>query len=149
MKLKVYLAGPITGLTYEGATDWRQAVVDWLKDYDIVGVDPMRGKNYLRDGGPLDDAYPQHVMSTQKAIVTRDRFDIMNCDLVMMNLLGAKNISIGTMAELGWADAYRKPIVLVMEPEGNPHDHAFVREIAGWRVEDLIVATAVVIAVLG
>ena len=41
----VYLAGPITGLTYDGATDWRHAVAADLNSVGIKGLSPMRGKD--------------------------------------------------------------------------------------------------------
>ena len=49
----------------------------------------------------------------------------------------ATEISIGTMIEYGWADAFRKPIITVMENEGNVHDHNFVKELSGFVVEEL------------
>ena len=65
-----------------------------------------------------------------------------------MTLLGAKdvvlegrivqaNVTIGTMVEYGWADAYRKPVITVIEREGNVHDHPMVQKITGFRVETL------------
>jgi len=56
---------------------------------------------------------------------------------MLVNLLKAKKISIGTMVEYGWADSYRKPIITEMEKEGNVHDHGFVKELSGYIVEDL------------
>jgi len=41
---KVYLAGPIKGLTYTGATDWRDEAKDALYDIGIAGYSPMRAK---------------------------------------------------------------------------------------------------------
>jgi len=41
------------------------------------------------------------------------------------------------MIEYGWADASRKPIISVIEKEGNVHDHSIVRELTGFRVETL------------
>jgi nucleoside 2-deoxyribosyltransferase len=55
--------------------------------------------------------------------------------VLLVNLLGALKVSIGTCMELGWADAARVPIIAVMEQSGNPHDHAMVNEVVGFRVE--------------
>jgi hypothetical protein len=52
------------------------------------------------------------------------------------------------MIEIGWADAHRIPIILVMEKEGNIHDHPMVRECVSFRVETLDEAMAVAEAVL-
>lgn len=132
----VYLAGPILGKSYQRATGWRESAIRFLAHHGITGVSPMRTKNMLRNETFLKDGY-DHPLICQKGIVTRDRFDCQNCDLVLVNLLGAERISIGTMVEYGWADAFRKPIVTVIEKEGNPHEHSFVRELSGYRVETL------------
>jgi hypothetical protein len=36
--------------------------------------------------------------------MTRDRFDATRCDVLLVNLLGAERVSIGTMMEVAWAD---------------------------------------------
>lgn len=140
MRGSVYLSGPITGLAYEGCTDWRDYARKRLADMDIDGLCPMRGKDYLRGKGEILDgmqAVIERALSQDAAIVTRDRWDTTRCDFVLVNLLGAKAVSIGTVIEIAWADMARKPVVLVMEPSGNPHEHAFIRELNGYRVETL------------
>ena len=143
---KVYLAGSITGLSYNSAVDWRQEVKSKLEKMGMQGLSPMRGKDYLLERTSITQAYDK-VLTTQKAIVTRDRNDVYTCDAILMNLLGAERVSIGTMIELAWADAWRKPVVLVME-SGNLHDHAMVRELAGFIVSSLDEGVAVLGALL-
>ena len=41
------------------------------------------------------------------------------------------------MCELAWFDASRKPVIVCMETNGNPHDSIHVRELAVYLVEDL------------
>lgn len=140
MQNTVYLSGPITGLTFNNCTDWRDYARKALKRHSIQGISPMRGKEYLANAGIITDGQPAvlaNAMSQDQAIVTRDRWDTSRCDFMLCNLLGAKSVSIGTMVEIGWADAYRVPVVLVMEPAGNIHEHAFVRQLSGYRVETL------------
>ena len=144
---RVYLAGPITGCTYQGATNWRDAVAAQLAP-DIVGVSPMRGKDYLKKlatiGGTSAEAYTREsVLSSPKGIMTRDRWDVATCDAVLMNLLGAERVSIGTMIEAGWADAHRKPLVVVREPQ-NVHSHMMLDEASGFTVETLDEAVHIV-----
>ena len=132
----VYAAGPITGLNYKGATDWRsymQAVFDRLSG-QITVLDPMRGKAFLRQEIEIGSGGYDNQVASEKGITNRDRRDVMNSDAVIVNLVEADRVSIGTMMELGWADSYRIPIILVMEPKGNLHDHAMVREVATYRV---------------
>jgi nucleoside 2-deoxyribosyltransferase len=147
---RVYLAGPITGLTYDGATDWRKAVTEELLP-EVIGVSPMRGKGYLAQltviedakkqqaaiGGTSEDLYGlKQVMSSPQGITGRDRWDVETCDAVLMNLLGAERVSIGTMIEAGWADAHRKPLIVVREPK-NIHAHGMLDAVATYTVGTL------------
>jgi len=134
---RVYLAGPITGLTFGGCTDWREYAQKELAAAGIAGVSPMRAKDYLQSEAIVGDCYENTVLSSSKAIITRDRWDTTTVDLVLVNLLGAERVSIGTMIELGWADAARNPVITVIEQEGNIHDHSMMREITGFRVNTL------------
>lgn len=132
MSKLIYLCGPITELSYGGATDWRKAIEKLL----IPGIEvlsPLRGKDFLAKEAKVADCYAEMPMATQRAITTRDRFDTMRADMIIANLLGAERVSIGSMIELGWADAQRIPIIGIMEPT-NLHDHSMVREILNWRV---------------
>ena len=143
----VYLAGPISGESYAGATNWRDAAKRFLDTLGITGVSPMRSKGYLKDGLSISDEYDT-VMSCSRGIITRDRFDCMRADVLLVYLICAERVSVGTMIELGWADAQRIPVVLVIEDEGNPHDHAMVREIAGFRVNSLAAGLQVISDIL-
>jgi len=133
---KIYLAGPISGLTYEGAEDWRDQFTKRINP-KIQCFSPLRGKQYLAMRGPLEGSYSEYPLSTDRGITVRDRNDCMGADLVVFNMLGAKRVSIGTMVEFGWCDAARVPALLIMEKEGNVHDYPMVREIAGFRVDNM------------
>ncbi len=58
-------------------------------------------------------------------------------DIVLANLLNAQDVSIGTMFEYAWADDFHKPIISIIEKEGNIHEHPFVQEATGFRLETL------------
>jgi nucleoside 2-deoxyribosyltransferase len=133
---KVYLAGPISGLTFAGAQEWRNEFTRRV-DSRIKAYSPLRGKDYLADLGILEQSYATFPLSTDQGLTTRDRYDCMGADLVVFYLLGAQRISVGTMIEMGWCDAARKPAVLVIEKEGNPHDHPMVRQTVPFRVDNL------------
>lgn len=139
MKL-VYLAGPITGCSYKGCTEWRQEIIKDFKKTTkgIVGISPMRGKDYLLNETKLSamGGNAPKILAKGKHINSRDSEDVERCDMVLMNLLGATIVSIGTMMELGYA-RHKTPVVLVMEPEGNLHDHAMVRAQADYIVHTL------------
>lgn len=133
----VYLAGPITGCSYLGCTDWRQAVKAELGDVGIAGISPMRGKTYLLNETNIGDSYEETLLSSQRAIVCRDFFDVQRADVLLVNFLGAERVSIGTCMEIAWAYQTCKPVVLVMPRNDLHHDHAFIREMCQFRVDSL------------
>lgn len=149
MNRTVYLAGPISGLNYAGAVDWREEAIADLAIAGIKGLSPMRAKHYLRDVTNLDPAGHGEfsVLSCPRGITTRDRFDTTRCDVVLANFLGAQKPSLGTVMEIAWADLSRTPIVAVMEP-GNVHEHAMICEAIGFRVDTLAEGLALVKAIL-
>ena len=133
---KVYLAGPITGLTFDGAQDWRNQVAADLGPH-IQCYSPLRAKEFLRGKGVLDGSYREDVMSSDRGIMTRDHFDFQTSDLIFVNLLGSDRVSIGTVMEIAWGFAYRKPVVIAMADNGCLHDHPMIREAVGFRVNSL------------
>jgi nucleoside 2-deoxyribosyltransferase len=153
---RAYLAGPIKGCTYNGATDWRQKVKDCLADVGIIGISPMRAKNYLKgeakvgqDEIALKDSYDQFPLSTNKAILSRDYNDCTRSDAVIINFLGAEKVSIGTVMEAAWAHAARVPVIVVIEPDkSNVHEHGLLLEVCNFRVATLEDAVAVAAAIL-
>lgn len=153
----VYLAGPITGLSYDGARNgWRTLFANLVPEH-IRCLSPMRAKDFLESEQMLrgdPGMYPHKVLATPKGILERDFNDVRTCDAVVANFLGAERASIGTCCEFGFAYALRKPVVMVIEPgqEGligsargpNPHFHAFLTEIAGYVVPTLDEAAHIV-----
>ena len=97
-------------------------------------MSPMRHKDYLLQETAMGDTYEDQVMSSQRGIFGRDFWDSNRCDALFVNLLGAERVSIGTVLEIAWAWSARNPVVLVMEDEGNPHEHAMLRECSYFRV---------------
>jgi len=147
--MKVYLAGQITGLTYDQANEWRTGFTQRLNSVGIEALSPLRAKEFLRDYGVLNgNYYRASPLSSAKGIVTRDRNDVSNCDIVLMNLKDMDRVSIGCMVEVGWADAQRKPIVMVLD-EQSPYEHEFINEISGFIVHDLDEAFEVICAIVG
>lgn len=141
-----YLAGPITGLSYGDATDWRDVARKGL-DASIAGMSPLRGKHYLSQVENIQDTYEEVALSCAKGITARDFNDCRRADMVLANFAGAETVSIGTVMEVAWAKAFNVPCVAVME-EGNLHWHAMVRESVGFIVPTLAEAVHIVNAVL-
>jgi len=137
----VYLAGPIDGLGYEECTNWREDTIGKLSKDGITGLSPMRTKEFLKGHPKLVDGGYEHVLTSDSGITTRDMWDVRRSDAVLFNLLDSKKVSIGTMIEYGWASAFNKPIVTVMEDREsermNVHEHLMIRRLSGYRVETL------------
>ena len=140
----IYTAGPIAGCTWDEAVDWRDWAAQQFPECDVRS--PMRGKEFLKElertipGG--GDAVQSHELATAAvdaavssphAIVVRDARDVNLADVLLVNLLPSKDLgkaSIGTSFELAWAWKAQKPAVVVMQEDGNPNDHPFIREAA-------------------
>lgn len=139
MHPKVYLAGPIAGLSWSQATNWRKHASQVLENAGIAGWSPLRGKYYLANEENIKASYEveNQPMSTARGLTVRDRWDVQTSDLVLINLLGAQKPSIGSIVEAAWADSHRIPVVLVMEREGNPNDHPMLRECSSYIFDDL------------
>lgn len=128
--MKVYLAGPITGLSYDGACTWRDTVAAACSEEGVKAYSPMRAKEALEDVSDLSAwDYPDDGPLSSRAMVKRDLSDVRRADVLLVNLIGATRVSVGTMVEIGYAHALNIPIIVAME-EGNIHKHIFVTEIA-------------------
>ena len=148
-KSRCYLAGPISGLSFDGCNDWREYAEKKLKEFNVKALSPLRGKQYLTNEEYLKDHYDEHVLSTTKGITYRDMNDVRQSDVILVNVRDSQKVSIGTMLEIGAAFILNKPIVLVIEKEGNPHHHGMVDQMCGWVVGDLDHGLEVVAHILG
>ena len=128
-KLYVYLAGPISGLSFEGAQTWRDDVAKALDSDKVECLTPLRGKQFLNGVHKIEartDIY-QNPITTFKAITRRDMFDTLRATCLFVNLLGAQKVSIGTVMEIAWAYKNQIPTIVLMEPD-NLHRHAMIDE---------------------
>lgn len=143
----VYLAGPISGLKYAEATDWRKSVRDDVP-YWIKTLSPLRAKEYLSNQDKIADSYSETIMSSAKAINTRDYNDVQHSAAVFVNLLGAKKVSIGTVMEIAWAKTLAVPVICVMEKD-NIHRHCMLEDACGIITENLKDGIEALINLLG
>lgn len=124
--MKVYLAGPITGQTYEGSVSWREETKNVLTAGGIVAYSPMRGKAYLSAEEKIKDSYSDHTMSSINGINVRDYNDVKTASAILVNFLECgSRVSIGTVMEIAWARTLQIPIVIVME-KSNVHEHGML-----------------------
>jgi len=116
LPLVVYLAGGITGLTYDEAFVWRQKVTskleaDGIKCYNPIQADDIKSYN---DG---DDKFT----SGDMICYLRDRFMVVKSDIILINYNTFKDqISVGTLVEKGWSDFDKLIIIVSDEPITHP-----------------------------
>ncbi len=148
--MRVYMCGPMTGLTLDEAVALRKPAMEALAECGVECLSPLRGKNLAPDlrADVIKAKGYESVLVTDKAIVSRDRNDVLRCDVVLADFRGAGRVSIGSCVEFGWADAFRKPIVTVMDKDGNPHDHGFIHQLSTYVVHDMDEAVQLVITLL-
>jgi hypothetical protein len=148
MSKSIYLAGPITGLNHANSVNWRRQFIDLMNGPGcspasvIECFSPMRGKDHLARHNIIEHSYPGDILSCQRAIMTRDRFDCTRCTLIVMNVLKASMAdgckpSLGTVMELAWADLARIPVIAIMDKEGSPYNHPMILEAIGFQVETI------------
>lgn len=136
MNNTIYCAGPITGLSYDEVTSYYQKVFYRLKEAGYDPLCPLCGKEYLKNETNLKASGYSYPLSTNHAIIERDRWMVKKSSIILINLFAAKKVSIGTMMELAWAHDNGIHTVLVMEKD-NIHEHAFVFEAADVHYESL------------
>ena len=123
----VYLCGPIAGLTYDEANDWRQRFVDEIATWawPIKALSPLRYREELRLAGRLQRTVPLELkgaINTPRGAALRDELDVRRCQFLFANFLGATTVSQFSLGEIGMARGLRKTIITVMEPD-NVHHH--------------------------
>lgn len=145
-RFKVYLAGPINGLSYEESVGWRDYVIQKLPD-EIAGYSPLRDKTYLANVEKFHGTYDDWPLSTQKGIFARDFNDCRTSDLILANLLNKKEPAMGTIMEIAWGRAFEVPVVAIME-EDNIHRYPMILECCPFIVNNLDEAIDVISAIL-
>lgn len=147
----IYLAGGMGGHEYNKMNCWRHSINQVLRKYNILGLSPLRGKEFLQNK-IIDEAQYEHesVFTKPQGITTRDKFDLMRSDLVFMNLLDCEDtISIGSCIEIGWANAYDKPLVLLCEKDGKYDQHPMIQHIAGFKIYTTEEILPTILSILG
>jgi nucleoside 2-deoxyribosyltransferase len=149
---KVYLAGPIVGLDYDGATEWRNYAIEKLRP--LAGFSPMRAKPYLKHVKSFSHSADEndqagsasHAMSSVRGIMARDHYDCITSDIILLNLLPARKPIIGSSMETAWAFDRHIPVVCVLPKNhfelSDPvvHgcvEHGMLQEAVKFRVDTL------------
>jgi nucleoside 2-deoxyribosyltransferase len=102
--VKVYLAGPIAGMSDEQAGQWRDDTASVLGPGGIETIDPFKLRDFRGTFGIAD-----------LVVVEPDKADIDSCEAVLAN---CHIISVGTSMEILYAWERGKFIVVVVP---DPH----------------------------
>lgn len=145
-KQYVYLAGPISeDETYENARwGWRKDLADRFHRH-IIPLSPLRWTPpHLLAQKPTNW---ERGMVSPEGITYRDRSDVLRSDLVVVYFrdLPLEGRSSGTFIEVGWANAWNKPIVLI----DKGFRHPMLDELASVRVTTIEEGAEMVNAFLG
>lgn len=106
----IYLAGPITGQSEQGAVQWRELLSNALEgaNENFVGVSPLRCEPPDANG-----MYPvDYDWELAHSITAKNKLDVARCDAILAYLPGDVP-SVGTLLEIGWASGSNKPVILV------------------------------------
>jgi len=115
----VYLAGPIEGLTYEQANDWRDASSTFLEGCDIDVLNPCRRVSFV----------DSKVRDADARIWKCDLQDISYSSVVLANLSDSlPGRKWGTVAEVAHAHTKNK-IIIVLQDKDQFH-HPFITQYA-------------------
>lgn len=134
----IYLAGPISGLTWYEATIWRDNVSKALSP-DITCFSPLRAEH---DASCKVLGYNDKRNPKIRGILRRDESDVRRADLVLANFKLCAGISVGTVCELAWAHILNIPTIMICDI-GNPHHHDWLIEQVDWTVSTLDEAIAI------
>jgi len=130
--MKIYLARPISGQSFEEVQDYYDQTKEYLTDMGYDVLSPMTGKQELRTELEFKaQGYDNIPVATNHAIYNRDQWMVRQSDMVYANLMSSNGrVSIGAMMEIAWAAMLGKHVIVAMEKD-NIHQHAFVLEAAG------------------
>jgi len=129
-KLKIYLAHPISGLSYDEVVSYYKDVEEKLKRMGYEVYHPMIAKGCLRNEKKFSKSDYQHPVTANHAVKERDKWMVKHVDVILVDFTGAKEVSIGCVSELAWADDTPTVYSVVILPKDNVHNHAFIKEMA-------------------
>lgn len=126
-----YNCGPMAELSLDEANSWRDEVTQYFADNteNIRSVNPTRGK-VPTDKFGVD--YDNSFRSRSSYIFKRDFNDVKKCDFMFIHFpITARNLSIGSIVEIGWATVLQKPMFVITHNQ-RIAKHPLIKEPAVW-----------------
>jgi hypothetical protein len=87
----------------------------------------MRAKDFWGEHELVDNSGMDEPLATDRGIMCRDRNDCCTANVLLVNFIGAKTVSIGTVMEVAWANRLQIPVVVAL-PETDIHNHPMMRQ---------------------
>lgn len=128
MKGKIYLSGPISGLDWEEATQWRLDAIAAMPEWECF--DPMQWNTRLPDGAAFSHASAVKA-ETATMLFENDWKAVRNSDILLVNIDAADGKSLqmsGTISEIAWAWALKKPVVMVASKHWYAAQPFFIKQ---------------------
>lgn len=124
--MKVYLVGPISGCSYEEASNWRETATRLIESRGHSVFNPMAGKDCLKSEDNIAFSYEDHLMLKSTHIFQADLHRIKHSDVLFCNLQNLKGYSIGSFFEIGYGYAMNKVIIIVTDDK-TIAEHPFIK----------------------
>ncbi len=115
----IYLAGQVSGLSYAAVMN-RRAEIAAMFPAHIFVLNPL---DHQKDLKGVEVITP--FMGDSDAIICECFWMIEYCDLVLVDLIGATQISVGACVEIGYAIRACIPIVVMIRAD-DMHQHPFI-----------------------
>ncbi len=115
----IYLAGQVSGLSYLAVMKRRSEIAAMFPAHISV-LNPLDHQEYLKG---VEVITP--FMGDSDEIIVECFWMINYCDLVLVDLIGATQISVGACVEIGYAMRACIPIVAMIGAD-DIHQHPFI-----------------------
>lgn len=125
----------MTGVRLKKAMAWRLYVKQRLPAC-FKTRNPILSERRAEGDRKIPKENKSGLLGKGKTFTRKDKNDVKRSSLVFINLLGAEQVSIGTICELAWAYIFGVPTIVVIDRK-NVHWHPFVIEMADVVVDNL------------
>ena len=92
--MKLYIAGPISGKSAYEVFEYFVERKKILRSWGYTVFNPMIAKEHLRAEKTFKAKDYKHPISTNRAIIGRDRWMVGQADVVFMDLTGGRKLEI-------------------------------------------------------
>lgn len=140
--ISVYMAGPVEEVGLDNARHWRSCFKSML-DPHICAVSPIRGYESF--------VFASKPHGNDRLCMLRDKLDIRRSDIVVANFMPVSEnaqereiMARGTCIEIGWADAWEIPVIVVCNKAGSIASHPMLSTIPFAVCESLETAASMV-----